>query len=166
MKRFLVAFFLFGLAWFAPAPPAHALGCILGGCDCTVTATDITFDDINPLHDTAESADGQVNILCTGLLSIGAGVIIRLDDGIHGSYTARRMRNENGDYLDYNIYKPNQPTIVWGDNTGGSQHLQVQGGLINIGAWNVSRTMHATLTASSAVKPGDYEDTVIVTVVW
>lgn len=162
----MLALAIAGFAWLASPQPAHALGCILIGCDCTVTASDITFDDINPLHDTSESAEGEVDIHCTGLLSIGAGVIIRLDDGVYGTFAARRMRSQQGDYLTYNIYKPDAPTVVWGDSTGGSQQLQVIGGLLNIGAWNASRAMRATLTASPALKPGDYQDTVVVTVIW
>jgi spore coat protein U-like protein len=166
MTRWLFVFVVLAAAWFAPAQPAHALGCILGGCDCNVTAADIEFEDINPLTSTSHSADGQIDIYCTGLLSIGAGVIVQLDDGQWGTFTARRMRSDDGDYLDYNIYKPNQPTVVWGDNTGGSQQLQVSGGLINIGAWSASRPVHATLTVSSTTKPGDYEDNVVVRVIW
>jgi spore coat protein U-like protein len=167
MMRTILIVLAMALGWIAPSQPADALGCILIGCDCDVAASDIAFADINPLQDAAVSADGQVNIHCTGLVSIGAGVVLQLDDGLWGTYSARKMRSENGDYLDYNIYQPApNGSVVWGDGTLGSQQLQVQGGLINIGAWNASRTMQARLTASASVKPGHYEDTVVVRVIW
>lgn len=167
MMRWCFSLVVLGLAWLAPAQPADALVCIsLNSCACTVTAADITFDDINPLHDSNESASGQISIQCSGLLSIGTGVIVRLDDGEWGSYSARRMRSQHGDLLDYNIYKPDLPNVVWGDNTAGTQQLVVSGGLLNLGAWNASRTMTARLTVSTATKPGDYSDTVVVTVIY
>lgn len=152
--------------WLAPAPPAHALGCILLGCDCTVSATDIDFPDFNPLLGGAHTAVGQVQVSCTGVLSVGAGVVVELDDGQWGTFSARRMRSDAGDWLDYNIYTTSAHTAVWGDGTLGSVSRTIGGGLIVLGGWSASRDMFGRLVASPSLRPGEYQDTVVVRVIF
>lgn len=163
MIRTLISFAVLSLAWLAPAPPAHALGCILFGCDCTVTASDIAFDDIAPLLGGEETAIGQIDVACTGLLSVGAGVTVEIGSGQWGSVAARRMRSGAGDLIDYNIYKTSAHSAVWGQ---GAQALQINGGLLVLGAWSAHRDMFARIQPSAAMKPGDYSDNVVVRVIW
>ena len=57
MMRALFALAICALAWIGAAPPARALNCLLG-CNCTVAASDITFDDFNPLIAAPQNAVG------------------------------------------------------------------------------------------------------------
>ncbi len=160
--RALFAFAAFCACWLAATPPAHALVCLLG-CACTVTASDIEFDDFNPLTAAEETAIGEIDLHCTGLLSIGAGVTVEVLQGQWGAYAARKMRASSGDMIDYNIYTSSAHTNVWG---AGAQAVQISGGLIALGAWSARRDMFARLQANPAMKPGDYADTVVVRVIW
>lgn len=161
--RALLAFAAFGFAWLAMAPPAHALGCILFGCTCTVTASDIAFDDFNPLVAGEETAIGEIDIDCAGLLSIGGGVTVEIGPGQWGVTNARKMRSGAGDLIDYNIYQPGSQVSVWG---AGAQAVQINGGLLVLGSWSAQRDMVARLQANPVMKPGDYADAVVVRVIW
>lgn len=164
--RLLLALFALACAWLAPAPPAQALGCLLIGCDCTVTATDLEFPDFNPLLGGAQTAVATVNVSCVGVISVGGGVVVQLDDGQWGSFATRRMRDGSGHYLDYNIYTTSAHATVWGDGQSGTQSVTLSGGLIVLGAWSRSRDMFGRLTVSPSQRPGEYTDTVVVRVIW
>lgn len=163
MTRVLLALSILALAWLAPAQPAHALGCLLLGCDCTVTASDIAFDDISPLLGGEETAIGELDIACTGLLSIGAGVTVEIGPGHWGAVAARKMRSDGGDLIGYNIYKSGAHSAVWGQ---GAQALQINGGLLVLGAWSARRDMFAMLEPNPAMTPGSYSDNVVVRIIW
>lgn len=164
--RSLFAASLFAFAWLAPATPADALGCILLGCDCSVTADDIDFGEFNPLVDGTQDAMGRVTVSCSGLVTIGAGVTVELGTGQWGSYAARKLRSSTGDTLDYNIYTTAQYGTVWGNGTSGTLPVQLAGGLIALGHWSRSRDMFASMPLLHSAQPGEYSDTVIVRVVW
>jgi len=162
MIRATLAFAALCGAWLGAAAPAHALACLLG-CACTVQASDIAFDDFNPLHTTEETAIGEIDIHCTGLLSIGAGVTVEVLQGQWGTYAARKMRAASGDMIDYNIYTTASYASVWGS---GVQAVQISGGVLVLGSWSANRDMFARLQANPTTKPGDYSDNVVVRVIW
>jgi spore coat protein U-like protein len=149
------------------AVPAHALLCVpILGCSCTVTASDLAFDSFSPL-DGVQQASGMIEVDCTGVIDVAPAVIVRLDDGLYGTMAERRMRTSGGDQLGYNIHTsaaPNAP--VWGDLTGGAANTTISGGLISVGHWTAAREMFGRAYPATATKPGDYADTVVVTIIW
>lgn len=146
------------------APPADALICTLGGCSCNVTATPIHFDNLNPL-DVAQSAQGEVTVDCTGIAELFPTMLVRLQSGLYGTISARKMRSPAGDLLDYNLYTTSQGGVVWGNGTIGST-VTVSGGLLAIGHWSVNRTVYAVVSPTIATKPGTYTDTVTIRIDW
>lgn len=152
------------LTAFGAARPADALLCTpILGCTCNVTAADLDFGDFSPFVGTLEGT-GQVTVDCTGVIDVAPSVVTSVTAGTHGTIAARRMRAGVGEYLDYNIYTiENGP--IWGNGTTGST-VNISGGLLAIGHWQVSRDMHAVVTPLPTTKPGHYTDTVVVRIVW
>lgn len=152
------------LAWLAPAANAHALNCLpIVGCSCTIAASDIAFDDFSPLAGGEQTAVGEIDVTCGGVLGLGGGVTIEVLQGQWGNYAARKMRAPSGDTIDYNIYTSGAHSQVWG---AGGQAVVINAGVILLNTWSVSRDMHARVIANPAMKPGDYSDTVVVRVIW
>lgn len=156
--------FAFVLAWAASPSPARALTCLpVLGCTCDVVASDITFDDFNPLTAGQETAIGVIDITCGGVLSLGGGVVVEISQGAWGSYAARKMRSAAGRTIDYNIYTTGAHAQVWGS---GAQAVVILTGVSLLQTWTARRDMFARLYASPAMHPGDYTDNVVVRVIW
>lgn len=148
------------------APEADALLCTpFLGCTCAVTASDITFGEFTPLQGT-QDAVGQIEVDCTGVIDVAPSVTTSLDDGQWGTYAPRKMRSASGELLNYNLYTTTQRNVVWGNGTGGSVTVGINGGLLSLGNWSASRTMFARAAPTTATKPGAYSDTVVVRIVW
>jgi len=163
MKRLLALAFVF---FAGTAAPAHALLCTaIIGCTCNVVASDIVFDNLNPLSG-QQNASGMVNVECTNVIDVAPSVVVRINDGTWGTMAPRKMRSGAGDTLDYNIYTTNQYNVVWGDLTGGASNITISGGLLSIGHWTASREMFGRVSPTIATKPGDYSDTVVVQIIW
>lgn len=109
----------------------------------------------------------MIEVDCTGIADVAPSVIARLDDGLHGTMSARQMRTAGGQQLLYNIHTTgavNAP--VWGDLTGGAANTLINGGLLSVGHWSTSREMFARVSPTTATRPGEYSDTVVVTIIW
>ncbi|MFN3465407.1 MAG: spore coat protein U domain-containing protein [Terricaulis sp.] len=163
MMRLLLACIAFYMA--LAATPADALVCGIFGCSCSVSATTLDFEQINPLGG-AQTAEGEVSVDCTGLAELFPSILVRMEAGQYGTIAARRMRSASGQYLDYNIYTTNQYVTVWGNGTTGGQPVNVSGGLLALGHWTVSRAFHGVVSPTTATQPGVYTDTVVVRIDW
>lgn len=53
-----------------------------------------------------------------------------------------------------------------GEGSGGYPMLAISGGLLTVGNWNTTVTMHGRIPATTTARPGDYSDTVIVRIDW
>jgi spore coat protein U-like protein len=159
-----LALLLLALTVLAPAR-ADALVCGFLGCSCTVTAAPLEFGDIAPL-DGAQDGEGEIEIDCTGVAELTPSMVVRMQSGDHGTIAARKMQSASGGHLlDYNIYTSSLRNTVWGDGTTGST-VTVNGNLVVIGDWNITRAVHARVSPTTAARPGDYSDHVIVRIDW
>jgi spore coat protein U-like protein len=159
-----LALLALALTLLAPAR-ADALVCGLFGCSCTVTAAPLDFGDIAPL-DGAQDGEGAIEIDCTGIAELTPSMVVRMQSGDHGTIAARKMQSDSGGYLlDYNIYTSSLRNTVWGDGTTGAT-VTVNGALVVIGDWNITRAVHARVSPTPATRPGDYSDHVIVRIDW
>lgn len=163
MRALLLALFFSLLG----AAPAKALICTpILGCTCNVVASDITFLPFSPL-DGEQHASGMIEVDCTGIADVAPSVVARIDDGLYGTMAARQMRTASGQQLPYNIYTANtQGASVWGDLTGGAANTLISGGLLAVGHWTTSREMFARAYPTTTTRPGEYSDTVVVTIIW
>ena len=76
MKRLLgLAFVIFA----GSAAPAQALLCAaIIGCSCDVVASDIVFDNLNPLAG-QQNASGMISVDCTNVIDVAPAVIVISD---------------------------------------------------------------------------------------
>ncbi len=163
MRRLIALAFVF---FAGAAAPAHALLCTpILGCTCNVVASDIMFNNLNPLAG-QQDASGMVSVDCTNVIDVAPSVIVRIDDGTWGTMSARKVRNAAGETIDYNLYTTNQYNVVWGDLTGGASNITISGGLLSIGHWTASREVFGRVSPTATTKPGDYSDTVVVRIIW
>lgn len=166
MIRFALFAVVFSAATFTPQR-AEALLCnpILG-CTCSVTASDIDFADFTPFAG-AQDAVGEIEVDCTGVIDVAPTILTQLDDGVWGTFATRKMRSAVGNYeLNYNLYTTNQHNIIAGDGTNGTAAIWISGGLITLGRWRRTRSIYARTTPTTATRPGEYSDTVVVRIVW
>lgn len=158
--------FIATLSLFASASPAEALICnIIGGCDCTVTASDVDFGSFSPLNG-AQTAQGEITVDCTGVLDVLPALAVKIGPGQWGSVSARKMRTSGGHELSYNLYGNSQHSIIWGDGTGGTSAYVVSGGLLTLGHWRVTQTIYGLASPTVATRPGAYNDLVTVRIDW
>lgn len=162
MIRLLLICFAFCVAFITP--PADALVCGILGCSCNVSATTLAFGNINPL-DGAQTAEGEVTVDCTGLAELFPSILVRMQSGMYGTISARKMRSAAGDLLDYNIYTTDQYGTIWGNGTTGTP-VNVSGGVLAIGHWTVHRPVNAVVSPTTSTRPGAYSDTVVVRIDW
>lgn len=135
--------------------PAYAV--ILGGC--TVNAGGMAFGIYDPLAPVALSSTSTITVTCS--LIVGATPIsIALSAGLSNSYATRTMMSGT-DTLNYNLYQDSAHSIIWGGGTGGSA---VENDKVSNGKPSVSATVYGLLPASQDVAPGNYTDTMTVTV--
>lgn len=155
------------LATLSVAAPANALLCVpILGCACTVTATDLSFGNIQPLDNQPRTAEGEVTVHCTGLIELFPSIVVKMNGGAWGSVGDREVRSAGGQELDYNIYTSSAHTTIWGDGTGGHAGRTLSGGVVALGAWDVTGTMYGLMPAAPAAQPGSYSDTVTVRIDW
>lgn len=163
MRRLILACMVVVLSWIA-APRADALVCGILGCSCTVSATALDFTSFNPL-DGNQDAEGLVTVDCTGLAELFPSMVVRMQSGLYGTISARKMRTGSGDLLDYNIYTTSTRNVVWGNGTTGST-VTVSGGILGLGHWTATNGVYGRAMPTTATRPGAYSDTVIVRIDW
>ncbi len=123
---------------------------------CAVEADDLAFGTSTQLGANVD-ATTQVRTSC----STGLAYSVALGTGGGGAFSARRMIHESfpAETVGYQLYSDALRTQVWGDGGGGTVSV---GGTGN-GSPQAS-TVHGRVPAQSTPRPGDYDDTVIVTV--
>jgi spore coat protein U-like protein len=160
--RQALASLLFALAWLAPTPAAAI--CVL--CSCTVTADPLNFGNLDPFDGADLDMATNVDVSCTGLLgSVVNNMTISLGGGANGTVSARRMRNDDGDLLTYNLFADAGRNTIWGDGTGGFDPVEVEN-RFSVLSWNTTTPVYGRIFAAPMAQPGHYTDTIIVTVEW
>jgi spore coat protein U-like protein len=155
---------LAALAFLGAASGAPALSCL----SATVTATGPAFGTYNPLNVANTWSNGSVQVTCYISTAINATVSasVALNAGSSGSFTPRTLQ-AGGHALNYNLYADSAYTQVWGDGTGSTVTVTdsftfvLLGGLVQ----SVTSTVYGQIPAQQlAVYPGNYTDTITVTV--
>jgi spore coat protein U-like protein len=132
--------------------PAQAICTSFG-----VTASLLNFGVYDPGAAGNLSSTGSVSVQC------GIGVLpafsVSLSKG-SGSYVQRTMKN-GANTLNYNLYADGGHMMVWGDGTGGTV-TQSLTGIITLGA--TAYTVYGLVDGGQRPAPGNYDDTITVTV--
>ncbi|MGE3930628.1 MAG: spore coat protein U domain-containing protein [Hyphomonadaceae bacterium] len=162
--RGLIAFIAASFAMLR-ADPADALVCqLIGGCSCTVSATDMAFGNVTPGVEAGATAD--VSIHCTGLAELFPSIGAKIGPGAHGALAARKMQSAGGAQLTYNIYDAPASSTILGEGAGGYPMLTLSGGILGLGQWQVTGHLYGRMTPPLDAQAGAYSDTVTVRIDW
>ena len=135
-------------------------------CQLNSTST-VDFSNINDISTTKRdyTAQGAVNSTC----NYGTPYSIYLGDGnnrIPGGF--RRMTNGNNEYIPYQLYKDSNYSTVW-DATGGVTNVGGAGGVSGTGTGSAQSTpVYGKIPQGTSIAstPGNYSDSVVVTVTY
>jgi|GEM_PF-1559768 len=98
---------------------------------------------------------GRLIVNCTQ----GVAYTIAMDDGLHMQGSQRRMRIEDGnDFVSYELYRNSARTARWGSDVHERQPR------VGNGSAAIYPVYGRVLGGQTGVKPGNYKDTVLVTV--
>jgi spore coat protein U-like protein len=144
----------------------QALPAAAASWTCSVSATGPSFGIYNPFSPSPDQVNGLISATCT-LLSGGAATVSLIDSfstGASGNYATRTMVS-GSNVLNYNIYFDAAYTQIRGNGTGGSQ---TGGATLNLTSasptQSVSGTIYGRVPAGQNVAPGNYTDSIVVTI--
>ncbi len=130
--------------------------------NCNVSVSGVNFGSTGSFITSAISTTGTINVQCTD----GSPYSVGLDNGQHASGGQRRMQALAGQYVSYGLYTDSADTLAWttttsaGSCSGGTGTCALGTGT---GA-SQPVTVYAQIPPQSAPAPGNYADTVVVTV--
>mgnify|MGYP002636165995 FL=1 len=131
--------------------------------NCTISTSSIGFGNYDPIgsnSNTPLTASGSVTITCTkeASASITLGQGSNAGEGSTDSTPARRLHNNFGDFLSYQIYQDSNLNTVWG-NTADTGVLELGNGA------EQEKTVFGRIAAGqNNVPAGSYSDIVSATV--
>jgi spore coat protein U-like protein len=146
--------------------PASAL-CLF--CWCTSSTTPVAFGAYDPLSSSPNDSEGGVHFTCGGLVGGFVTYNVTLAKGANSStFNPRRMYNATAvSYLNYNIYTTSGRTTVWGNGTESTQTITGNVTILVLGGTSRDIVAYGRIPGSqSSAKPGNYLDTVVVTVTY
>lgn len=122
-----------------------ALGASVAG-ECTVTATDLAFGILDTQNVTTVDAEGTVTVTCAATTVFK----IQLDWGENPDGEQRRIKNANGDFLPYEVYRNANRTQRWA-----LIPVQSRNGVI-VGGGTEDFEAYGTLSGISPTTPTGY----------
>lgn len=143
VARRAVALLFLAAVFFLPASGLHAA--------CAISASGLIFDTYSPFKDSPEDSVGEIVVDCDTATSY----TLILEPG-NGSYQNRHLSGPQ-DLLYYNLYIDVNRITVWGDGTGdtavggGSQQYE-------------SHAVYGRIESGQNVRPGSYQDSIVVRV--
>jgi spore coat protein U-like protein len=145
-----------------------ALPC-MAATTCTTSATGVSFGLYNPLSTTPNNTTGTVSVRCQLVSGFFERVnySVALSTGSSGSFANRTLRSGSNP-INYNLYTDAARTQIWGVNGGGTT---ARAGTMNLFSFapiaQNDLTIYGRIPAAqyNAV-PGNYTDTIVVTVTY
>lgn len=134
---------------------------------CNVTATGIAFGRYDVLSLVPRDSTGTVSVYCDD--APPPDVAIAIGPSANGSgFTPRKMRNASGpDLLNYNLYTTSSASVIWGDGTAGTSTVVLERvRKIHKNKPPVVTTIYGRIPARQNVSPGNYSDSLTVTITW
>ncbi|MFA1682859.1 Csu type fimbrial protein [Achromobacter dolens] len=124
--------------------------------NCTINTTNLAFPPQGLLNQ-AVTGNAQVTVRCTNSNAFA----VALNGGsVANNVSARKMKHETqADTVGYQLYQDANYATVWGDGVTGGTTLNRTG----TGA-NQVFTVYGRVPAQTTPRPGNYKDTVLVTI--
>jgi spore coat protein U-like protein len=130
--------------------------------NCNVAVTSVNFGSTGSFIASAIDTTGTINVQCTD----GSPYSVGLDNGQHASGGQRRMQALAGQYVSYGLYTDSAYSLGW-TTTSSSASCSGGTGTCALGTGTGATqpiTIYAQIPPQNAPAPGNYADTVVVTV--
>jgi spore coat protein U-like protein len=143
-------------------------GIAQAAASCTLTSTGPAFGNYDPSDANADTANGSVLATCTwtGGGATTLNIVASYSAGNSGAYPNRFMLSGTN-RLNYNIYFDSTFATIRGNGTAGTQTGQAT---ITVSSGNRTATATGTLAgripAGQNAVPGNYTDTIIITLTY
>lgn len=122
-----------------------------------VSATPLAFGTYVPASTNPTDRESTITVTA----SVGTNYIVAIDAGQGSGATAEARTMETpGDDLTYSIYRNSARTDVWGSTYGNNTSAGVGNGSAQ------TLTAYGRIPAQQTARPGSYQDTLIVTVIY
>lgn len=151
---------LVGLLWQPTA---------FGAVVCTVASVGVNFAVYDPLSSSPDDSTGQVSVSCTLTPPPSSETVaysIQLDAGGAGVFTPRRLRS-GLETMQYNLFRDAGRTQIWGNGLTGTFSV-ADSVTLGPGVGNRTRsrsyTIYGRVPSGQDVAPGNYADTIVITV--
>jgi spore coat protein U domain-containing protein, fimbrial subunit CupE1/2/3/6 len=116
----------------------------------------VSFGTYNVFSTTPTDSTGSVTYSCSALRPSDR-IMIDLSKGNSSAFNPRQMR-KSGENLNYNLFTDATYTLIWGDNTSGTTHVNIKPDPTG------TVTIYGRIPSGSDVSAGSYSDTVIATI--
>jgi spore coat protein U-like protein len=129
---------------------------------CSVATTPVTFGNYDPFVAAPLDTTGTITVTCDKAQGQPPPVTISISASSNsGVFNPRQMKHSSRpDVLNYNLYTKQNRTTVWGDGTGGTSVVVIQG------AQQRKETIYATISPRQNVRGGFYSDSLTVSILW
>jgi len=129
---------------------------------CSVTTTPVVFGNYDTFTAIPLDTTGSITVSCDKSQGPPLPVTISISaSSTSGVFIPRQMKHSSKpDVLNYNLYTKQNRTTVWGDGTGGTSVVVIQG------AQQRKETIYATIPPQQNVRGGFYTDNLTVTIQW
>ncbi|MCU0948481.1 MAG: spore coat U domain-containing protein [Porphyrobacter sp.] len=141
--------------------PGAAQACSL--CSCSASTAGVSFGVYDANAPTPDDSVGTVTIDCTGLIALLGSIEVSASPGSSGHAAARTMRN-GADQLSYNLFVDPARTVVFGNGAGGTQTITAP--LNGLLIFRQAVLIFGRVAARQRVRPGNYSDSIIITVTY
>jgi spore coat protein U-like protein len=160
MKPLLAATFLFIASLATPALAAT----------CSASSSGVALGVYRPNQATPADSAGFVTVTCSRdvleTFPVTVNYSVDFSRGNSANYSPREMTSGTNK-LQYNLYSDASRASVWGDTTGGTAHATGSIGLQSVMVpVSASHTVYGRIFSSQNAVPGNYADSIVVTIVY
>lgn len=136
------------------------VGCHAFNCSVSTTPVAFRYDVFAP---SPSDSTGSITVSCSNPAQKPIPVTISISSGKSGTFNPRQMTAAIGtDRLNYYLFTDPSRTIIWGDGTGGSSTVT---SVVTRDATLVA-TVYGRMLPLQNVRAGNYNDALVVTVLW
>jgi spore coat protein U-like protein len=129
---------------------------------CTVSTDPVDFGNYNVLLTAATDTESSITVNCNEVPP--AAVTISIGPSPNsGGFDPRQMKLSVGnEFINYNLYTDSGRTQIWGDGSGSTFTLTDM--VFRRAPWIA--TVYGRIPPEQNVSPGNYNETLTVTIVW
>ena len=131
---------------------------------CSINASSISFGAYDVFSNTPRDSTGSISVNCTS--EVVKAKVTMSASSTSGTFNPRRMKGAGADRLNYNIFIDGSRTVIFGNGTGGSSLVDLKRPTGKPAPWNQNIRYYGRIFPGQDVSPGEYSDTLTVTINW